>query len=98
MAEIVIVGGGVGGVVAAKRLRRALRAEHRVTVIDRSRHHVFQPSLLWVADGSRRPGQIFRALDRLNRRGVLVRLGSVQGLDAHWGVCASTMAMSLTTI
>jgi len=81
MAEIVIVGGGVGGVVAAKRLRRALGGGHRVTVIDRARDHLFQPSLLWVADGTRRPEGLSRPLSRLNRRGVSFRFGAVQGLD-----------------
>jgi sulfide:quinone oxidoreductase len=81
MAEIVIVGGGVGGLVAAKRLRRALGGGHRVTVIDRARDHLFQPSLLWVADGTRRPGGLSRPLSRLNRRGVSFRFGAVQGLD-----------------
>jgi sulfide:quinone oxidoreductase len=80
MAEIVIVGGGVGGVVAAKRLR-SLGGEHRVTVLDRARDHLFQPSLLWVADGTRRPERLSRPLRRLNRRGVSFRLGAVQGLD-----------------
>ncbi|HEU5260217.1 MAG TPA: FAD/NAD(P)-binding oxidoreductase [Gemmatimonadales bacterium] len=81
MAEIVIVGGGVGGVVAAKRLRRSLGGGHRVTVIDRARDHLFQPSLLWVADGTRRPERLSRPLSRLNRRGVSFRFGAVQGLD-----------------
>ena len=83
MAEIVIVGGGVGGLVAAKRLRRALGDGHRVTVIDRARDHLFQPSLLWVADGTRRPEHLSRPLDRLNRRGVSFRVGAVQGLDVR---------------
>ncbi len=81
MADIVIVGGGVGGVVAAKRLRRSLGGGHRVTVIDRARDHLFQPSLLWVADGTRRPERLSRPLSRLNRGGVSFRLGAVQGLD-----------------
>jgi sulfide:quinone oxidoreductase len=81
MAEIVIVGGGVGGVVAAKRLRRSLGSGHRVTVLDRARDHLFQPSLLWVADGTRRPERLSRPLSRLNRRGVSFRVGAVQGLD-----------------
>jgi sulfide:quinone oxidoreductase len=81
MAEIVIVGGGVGGVVAAKRLRRSLGGGHRITVIDRVRDHLFQPSLLWVADGTRRPERLSRPLSRLNRRGVAFRFGAVQGLD-----------------
>lgn len=83
MAEIVIVGGGVGGVVAVKRLRRALGGGHRVTVLDRARDHLFQPSLLWVADGTRRPERLSRPLSRLNRRGVSVRFGAVQGLDLN---------------
>jgi len=81
MAEIVIVGGGVGGVVAAKRLRRSLGREHHITVIDRAATHLFQPSLLWVADGSRRPERISRPLSRLTRRGISVRYGLVTGLD-----------------
>ncbi len=82
MAEIVIVGGGVGGVVAAKRLRRSLGGGHRVTVLDRARDHLFQPSLLWVADGTRRPERLSRPLSRLSRRGVSFRFGAVQGLDS----------------
>lgn len=83
MTEIVIIGGGVGGVVAAKRLRRSLGREHRITVIDRARDHLFQPSLLWVADGTRRPERIARPLDRLERRGVSVRHGAVTGIDVR---------------
>ena len=83
MAEIVIIGGGVGGVVAAKRLRRSLGGGHRITVLDRARDHLFQPSLLWVADGTRRPERLSRPLSRLNRRGVSFRLGAVRGLDMN---------------
>jgi sulfide:quinone oxidoreductase len=81
MTEIVIVGGGVGGVVAAKRLRRSLGGRHHLTVLDRARDHLFQPSLLWVADGTRRPEGLSRPLTRLNRGGVAFRFGAVQGLD-----------------
>lgn len=81
MAEIVIVGGGVGGLVAAKRLRRSLSDGHQITVIDRASEHLFQPSLLWVADGTRSPDRLSRPLTRLNRRGVSLRVGAVHGLD-----------------
>ena len=33
---IVILGGGVGGLVAANRLRRLLNREHRIVLVDRS--------------------------------------------------------------
>ena len=81
MAEIVIVGGGVGGLVAAKRLRGRLNGGHRITVIDQSPVHVFQPSLLWVADGTRDPDRIARPLARLQRRGIAFRRGRVAALD-----------------
>ena len=81
MAEVVVVGGGVGGIVAAKRLRPALGTKHRLTVIDRKAEHLFQPSLLWVADGSRRAADLARPLARLNRRGTSFHLGNVDAID-----------------
>lgn len=81
MADIVIIGGGVGGLVAARRLRRLLPADHAITVLDRSAEHLFQPSLLWVADGTRAPQRIARPLVRLERKGVSFRLAKVVELD-----------------
>jgi len=81
MAEIVVIGGGVGGLVAAKRLRRLLPGGHRITVLDRSPEHLFQPSLLWVADGTRDPRRLVRPLGRLERRGVSFRQATVRELD-----------------
>jgi sulfide:quinone oxidoreductase len=83
MADVVIIGGGVGGLVAAKRLRHSLGAGHRITVVDRSPGHLFQPSLLWVADGTRRPERLTRPLGRLERRGVSFRQGVVRALDVE---------------
>jgi sulfide:quinone oxidoreductase len=76
-----ILGGGVGGLVVAHRLRRALPRDHRVILIERERQHLFQPSLLWVAVGDRRPGQIQRPLDRLARKGVELVHATVEALD-----------------
>ncbi|HEX3991163.1 MAG TPA: FAD-dependent oxidoreductase, partial [Acetobacteraceae bacterium] len=44
--EVVILGGGFGGLEAAKALERA---PVRVTLIDRQNHHCFQPLLYQVA-------------------------------------------------
>ncbi len=52
---IVIVGGGFGGLSAAKALKHA---PARVIVIDRTNHHVFQPLLYQVATSVLSPGQI----------------------------------------
>jgi NADH dehydrogenase FAD-containing subunit len=53
--RIVIVGGGFGGLTAAKALSN-LRAE--VVLIDRANHHLFQPLLYQVATSVLAPSQI----------------------------------------
>ena len=66
----IVLGGGVGGLVAANRLRALLPRKHRVVLIDRQDQHLFQPSLLWLAVGDRAPEQIQRPLTRLSRKGI----------------------------
>jgi sulfide:quinone oxidoreductase len=79
--SVLILGGGVGGLVAADRLRRALPRDHRVILIEQERRHLFQPSLLWVAVGERRPDQIQRPIERLARKGVELVTARVEALD-----------------
>src|SRR3972149_1924137 len=81
MADIVVVGGGIGGLVAARELRRRLGRTHRVVLVDKAGRHVFQPALLWVMMGWRRPEQIQRDLGRLSRRGIDVVSEEVRELD-----------------
>lgn len=77
----VVLGGGVGGLVAAHELRRRLPDDHRVVLLDRSPNHVFQPSLLWQMVGARRPEQFTRPLRGLGRKGIDVRTAEVEALD-----------------
>ncbi|HEX7331692.1 MAG TPA: FAD-dependent oxidoreductase [Pyrinomonadaceae bacterium] len=51
MAKVLILGGGFGGVIAAERLAEQLSDEHQITLVSRSRHFVFYPSLVKVAFG-----------------------------------------------
>jgi NADH dehydrogenase len=53
--RVVIVGGGFGGLYAAKSLGRAPVS---VTLIDRRNFHLFQPLLYQVATGALSPGEI----------------------------------------
>src|SRR5919108_2901955 len=55
MPHVVIIGGGFGGLYAARALRRA---QVRVTLVDRRNHHVFQPLLYQVAMAALSPGDI----------------------------------------
>ena len=77
---VVIVGGGFGGLAAAKALRRA---PVDVLLIDRSNHHVFQPLLYQVATSVLAPGQIASPLRSLlaDHENTSVMLGNVTGID-----------------
>jgi NADH dehydrogenase len=79
--QIVIVGGGFGGLEAAKALGGA---PARVTLVDRRNHHLFQPLLYQVATAVLSPADIaqpIRAVLR-DRANVEVVLGDVTSVDA----------------
>jgi sulfide:quinone oxidoreductase len=82
-ASIVILGGGIGGIVAARKLRQRLGAEHRIVVVDRSAEHLFQSSLLWLMVGDRREDQIRRPLERLERHGIAFLHDEVLEIDTE---------------
>ena len=63
--HVVILGGGFGGLAAARALRKA---PVRVTLVDRSNHHLFQPLLYQVATAALSPAHIAVALRRVLRR------------------------------
>jgi len=79
--RVVIVGGGFGGLYAAKRLGHAPVS---LTLVDRRNFHLFQPLLYQVATGALSPGEIaspLRAVVGRNRNTQVV-LGEVRDLDA----------------
>jgi sulfide:quinone oxidoreductase len=78
---VVVLGAGIGGLVAANELRRRLGREHRIIVIDRDAEYRFQSSYLWVMMGWRRPASVSRPLSRLRSRGIDFRQGDVQQID-----------------
>lgn len=78
---VLVLGGGTGGVVTANRLRRRLDRRHRVILVNREADFSFPASYLWVMTGDRRPDQITRSLKRLERRGIEVVIGEVEGID-----------------
>lgn len=77
----IVLGGGVGGLVAANRLRALLPRKHPIVIIDRQDQHLFQPSLLWLAVGDRTPEQIQRRLTRLSRKGIDVVRAEIERID-----------------
>lgn len=69
---VVVLGGGIGGIVAVRRLRRALDPADRVVLIERDPLFKFAPSFLWAMSGARQPQQITRDLRRLRANGIEV--------------------------
>ncbi|MEX1094009.1 MAG: FAD/NAD(P)-binding oxidoreductase [Acidimicrobiia bacterium] len=80
-STVIVLGGGVGGVTAARALRKRLPEQHKVVVVDRERDHLFAPSLLWLMTGNRTPSGISRPLARLARSGIEVIAGEISRID-----------------
>jgi NADH:ubiquinone reductase (H+-translocating) len=76
--KVVIIGGGFGGLFAARALR-GVRAS--ITLIDKSPQHVFQPLLYQCATGILSEGQITTPLRRLLRKHRNVRTIAAEALD-----------------
>jgi NADH:ubiquinone reductase (H+-translocating) len=78
--RVVIIGGGFGGIAAAKALRRA---NADVTVIDRSNHFTFQPLLYQVATAALAPSDITAPIRWILRRhkNTEVLMAEVRDID-----------------
>jgi NADH dehydrogenase len=78
--HIVIIGGGFGGLYAARALRRA---PVRITLLDRRNHHLFQPLLYQVATAALNPSDIAYPIRAVfaRQKNVSVILGDAQSID-----------------
>ncbi len=78
--HVVIVGGGFGGLNAARALARQ---PVRVTLVDRRNHHLFQPLLYQVATAALNPSDIASPIRRILRhqKNVQVLLAEARGID-----------------
>src|SRR3954470_20209001 len=84
--RIIIVGGGFGGLAAARALRKA---SVRVLLIDKTNHHVFQPLLYQVATSILSPEHIGAPIRHVLRRqaNTTVIQGTVTRVDVTKRVC-----------
>ena len=78
--RVVIVGGGFGGLSAAKGLAGA---PFEVTLVDRNNHHLFQPLLYQVATAGLSPADIASPIRSIlsGQRNLGVMLADVSGVD-----------------
>jgi NADH dehydrogenase len=82
MTQVVIIGGGFGGLYAARALRRA---PVQITLLDRRNHHLFQPLLYQVATAALSPGDIASPIRWILRRqrNVEVLLAEARTIDTR---------------
>ena len=80
LPQIVVVGGGFGGLAAAKALKNT---PAEITLIDRTNHHLFQPLLYQVATAALTPSQIATPSRSILRKqkNTTVILGEATGVD-----------------
>lgn len=78
-AKVVIIGGGFGGLNAARDLRRGVA---EVVLIDRTNHHLFQPLLYQVASAALSPGDIAAPIRSILRKqkNTVVIMGQVAAI------------------
>lgn len=83
MAQIVIMGAGLGGMPAAYELRALLGAEHQVTVVNPTDTFQFTPSNPWVAVGWRERAAVTLPIGpMLERKGIRFVASAVSAIDA----------------
>jgi NADH:ubiquinone reductase (H+-translocating) len=83
--KVIIIGGGFGGLYAAKALANQ---PVEVTLIDRTNHHLFQPLLYQVATAGLSPGDIAQPIRHILReaQNVSVVMEAVEGIDPRTNV------------
>ena len=80
-ANVLILGGGFGGWVAANKIRNGLPEDYQVTVIDRNDSSCLGLSLLWLMTGDRNPDRISRSFSSLERKGISFVRGDIDSID-----------------
>jgi sulfide:quinone oxidoreductase len=88
MQRVLILGGGVGGtltanLVARKLKHRITRGEAKVTVIDLSGKHTYQPGYMYIAMGHQRPERLIRNERTLLDANVDLVVDLVQKIDVE---------------
>ena len=81
MAQVLILGGGFGGVAAGVELRKLLSPSDRITLVDRREQFYFGFRKTWALLGETTVAAGQRPLKSLERLGITVRHGTVDAID-----------------
>ena len=81
MKTIIILGGGIGGMVAANELRRKLSLDCKIILIEKNPVHSFAPSFIWLMTGTRQTSEIQIQLSKLLLSGIDLVISEVNRID-----------------
>jgi NADH dehydrogenase, FAD-containing subunit len=79
--DVVILGGGVGGTLLANLVAKEVGEQARITLVDSTGIHVYQPGFLYVAVGQEKPSALKRDEARLLRRAIKLVVDSATLID-----------------
>lgn len=83
MQNILILGAGTAGTMAANKLRKELGADHRITVVDQDEIHYYQPGFLFLPFGTYEAADVIRQKREFVHKGIDYIAGSISMLDPH---------------
>lgn len=84
--QILVLGGGIGGIKTAKALSQKIGNEDginlaRILVFEKEEKHTYNPSLPWLMVGKRKPGQLYRDTRKIEMGGIKVIFGDIEKVD-----------------
>ncbi len=95
MKNVVILGGGTAGTMAANKLHKALPAsEWQITVVDQDDKHDYQPGYLFIPFGVYQPDEVTKSRRKYISDDIPVVYGEIDRVDAE----ASTVSRKMPTI
>ena len=81
MEQILILGAGTAGTMAANMLDKRLGGSHAITVVDQDEVHYYQPGFLFLPFGTYGPDDVVKPKRSFLRKGVRYTSGAIEELD-----------------
>lgn len=82
-AHIVVLGGGIGGIVALNTLNHRFDGDTAITLVDKSPVHTFKPTFLRLVTGESTPAETEQPLDQFDDDTVSFRQAEVTAIDVE---------------
>ncbi len=100
MQRVVVLGGGVGGTLAANLIARKLKREisagkAKVTVVDATGSHAYQPGYMYIAMGNEKPEKLIRPEKSLLDGNVELVIDAVTRIDAPVGTISLASGVTM---